>query len=551
MQSIRERGRARSIRSVAVEEAPMKTFRSSPRLAVLAAVALASSAQRTVLAQGLFGGGTDYPVGATPVGVAIGDFDRDGKLDLAVGNLGEASVSILLGDGNGGFSPATSIPTSQIVKQIEVADMNADGSPDIVLLTGLTVSVLLGDGAGGFGSPIYYSGGPYSGAVGVGDLDGDGYPDVALTWSNTIDVFLALLHGDGQGGLALMHTYNLTFPPWGVAMADFNGDGRLDVVVANGSDYSVSVLLGDGHGSLAFPLSFDAGTNPFRMAIGDLDGDANLDLAVLDQPTNSVAVLHGHGDGVFSSPAYYSVHSNARSIALGDFDGDGRPDLAVACSTGVDVLLANGSGGFDSAVSFGNASGWVAAGDLNRDGKPDLASVQINSNNVSVLLDQSAATFFSFCYGSDVAAEACPCGNAGGSGRGCQNSAASGGAQLSASGMTSPDSVVLAASGELPSVLSIFLQGDAAIVPVTFGDGLRCAGGHLKRLYAKNASAGSTSAPSAGDPSITSRSAALGDPIAPGSSRFYQVYYRDPVLTFCPSPSGNAWNVGNAVAIAW
>jgi len=86
---------------------------------------------------------------------------------------------------------------------------------------------------------------------------------------------------------------------------------------------------------------------------------------------------------------------------------------------------------------------------------------------------------------------------------------------------------------------------------VSFGDGLRCIASHLERLYVKSASAGSASAPQAGDPSITARSAALGDPIAPGSMRFYQVYYRDPVLSFCPPPAGNSWNVGNAIAIAW
>ncbi len=158
-----------------------------------------------------------------------------------------------------------------------------------------------------------------------------------------------------------------------------------------------------------------------------------------------------------------------------------------------------------------------------------------------------------FCFG-DGTGTACPCANSGSSGHGCQNSGGTGGAQLSASGTTNPDSIVLSAIGEMPTAYTIFLQGDAHLAnTMHFGDGLRCVGGLLKRLYARNASAGAIHAPDAslGEPSITARSAALGDPIAPGSTRFYQTYYRDPSPTFCPSPTGNTFNASNAVAITW
>jgi hypothetical protein len=166
---------------------------------------------------------------------------------------------------------------------------------------------------------------------------------------------------------------------------------------------------------------------------------------------------------------------------------------------------------------------------------------------------QESGAFSSFCFGDGSATIACPCSNTGSTGRGCDNSAATGGALLTASGSTSPDSVVLTSSHELPSVLSIFLQGDSSSTnpPFFFGDGLRCTAGHLKRLYSKNASGGTVSAPGPGDPSITARSAALGDTITPGSTRYYQVYYRDPVLSFCPSPQGNSWNVSGGIIINW
>jgi hypothetical protein len=153
-----------------------------------------------------------------------------------------------------------------------------------------------------------------------------------------------------------------------------------------------------------------------------------------------------------------------------------------------------------------------------------------------------------YCFGDTPA---CPCGNLGAPEHGCNNSAATGGALLASAGHTSPDTVVLASIHELPSALSIFLQGNATISPVPFGDGLRCAGGSLKRLYVKNASGGVVVAPSPGDPSITTRSAELGDTITPGSVRYYQTYYRDPSMTFCPAPTGNTWNVSNGVRIQW
>ena len=158
----------------------------------------------------------------------------------------------------------------------------------------------------------------------------------------------------------------------------------------------------------------------------------------------------------------------------------------------------------------------------------------------------------SFCAGDGSGAVACPCGNNGSPGRGCENSAGTGGAKLTVAGSTSPDTLVLTSSGELPTVLSIFLQGDQALAtPAVFGDGLRCVGGSLKRLYVENAVGGTVSAPGPGDPSVSQQSANLGDPIAPGSTRWYQVYYRDPVLGFCANPPGNAWNVSSGVVVLW
>jgi hypothetical protein len=129
-----------------------------------------------------------------------------------------------------------------------------------------------------------------------------------------------------------------------------------------------------------------------------------------------------------------------------------------------------------------------------------------------------------FCFG-DGSVATCPCANTGQPGHGCDNSASTGGALLAALGTTTPDELTLTQSGEWPQSLSFFMQGSASLgAPVAFGDGLRCVGGTLLRLYARIASAGTVRAPHVGDLSITERSAQLGDPIAAGSARFYQVY---------------------------
>lgn len=147
----------------------------------------------------------------------------------------------------------------------------------------------------------------------------------------------------------------------------------------------------------------------------------------------------------------------------------------------------------------------------------------------------------------------CPCANTGISGRGCDNSDRTGGSLLCITGTpsVSADTVLLTASAERATAFSLFLQGTTQIAPVIFGDGLRCTGGLLKRLYTRNAVAGTAQAPIAGELSVTARSAALGNPIGATESRWYQVYYRDPVTDFCPNPPGNTFNVSNAVRLDW
>jgi plastocyanin len=158
----------------------------------------------------------------------------------------------------------------------------------------------------------------------------------------------------------------------------------------------------------------------------------------------------------------------------------------------------------------------------------------------------------SFCAGDGTTATPCPCGNTGAAGKGCENSAGTGGARLVAHGSSGDDAVVLTSSGELSNALSIFLQGNATNANGTpFGDGVRCVAGSLKRIAVNNATNGEAYYPHPGEDSIGARSAALGDPIAPGSTRWYQTYYRDPNLAFCAAPTGSSFNVSNGITIVW
>jgi hypothetical protein len=205
-------------------------------------------------------------------------------------------------------------------------------------------------------------------------------------------------------------------------------------------------------------------------------------------------------------------------------------------------------------IGLVNLNGSVFAIQVSADGQrmavgSKSVHANISGNGGEVDLFGAATPFTTFCYGNRAVATPCPCGHSGYVGRGCQNSALTFGAQITANGSTSPDTVVLTSAGELPSSLSIFIQGQSTLPNGTvFGDGVRCINANLLRIGVHNAVGGTVSYPQSGDPSITARSAALGDPIMTGTSRYYQCYYRDPNLSFC---TGAGFNVSDAVQVAW
>jgi len=157
-----------------------------------------------------------------------------------------------------------------------------------------------------------------------------------------------------------------------------------------------------------------------------------------------------------------------------------------------------------------------------------------------------------FCFGDGTGA-ACPCSNSGQLSHGCENSSSTGGSVLTATGTASlsADTLQLTATGERPTPLSVVWQGSTAVGPLLYGDGHRCVGGVLKRLRIENAVGGIVTYPDGAETPIATRSAQLNDPISAGSRRYYQIGYRDPDPTFCPSPSGSTFNMSQGLAIVW
>jgi hypothetical protein len=357
------------------------------------AVANVSSNNVSILlgnGDGSFQQAVNYAAGSSPRSVAVGDFNGDGKLDLAVANSG---VSVLLGNGDGTFQTARNFPAGSTPLSVSVGDFNGDGKLDLAVANydhfgSGTVSVLLGNGDGSFGSARSFAAGTRPFSVAVGDFNGDGRPDLAVTNRDSDNVSVLVANGDGSFQQAV--NYAAGSSPRSVAVGDFDGDGLLDLAVANFGSDNVSVLLGNGDGTFQTAQSYAAGSHPWSVAVGDFNGDGLPDLAVAHTGSANVSVLLGNGDGSFQTARNFPAQGT-NSVAVGDFNGDGFLDLVTTGS----VLLGNGDGSFQAARNFptGSAPQSVAVGDFNGDGLLDLAVANNRSNDVSVLLGNGDGTF--------------------------------------------------------------------------------------------------------------------------------------------------------------
>jgi hypothetical protein len=382
---------------------------------------------------GSFQGVSAFAVGRSPDSIAVADLNGDGKPDLVVANRSDKTVSVLLGNGDGTFQNQKTFALGSSPFAVAVADVNGDGKPDILALGDYynkttksfpsTVSVLLGNGDGTFQAPHTFAVDPGANSLAVADVNGDGHPDIVtandtrnynsstgtFNYSSTVSVLL----GNGDGTFGSPKTFAAGGRPDGVAVADLNGDGKPDLVLANqfdpyyykssgyGVGNRVSVLLGNGDGTFGPEKTFPVGsefitslTTP--VVVADLDGDGKPDLIVENFGDYDVSVLLGNGDGTFQKQQTFPIGFDARALAVADFNGDGKPDLAVVNSYGVvSVLLGNGDGTFQprTTVAVGRSPYALAVADLNGDGKPDLVTANEGAGTVSVRLGNGDGTF--------------------------------------------------------------------------------------------------------------------------------------------------------------
>ena len=347
------------------------------------------------------------PVGTHPSMLSIADVNRDGNADILVANGGSGNLSVYLGDGKGGFSQPNGSPFSagQNPTDIGTGDFNGDGNLDIAIANhGVkSVTVLLGNGKGQYsfspGSPFSVESNPHPHGIAVADFNGDKKLDIAIdSWAEN-KVLVMFGKGDGAFQSPGVKIDVGKMPYQRLRTADVNEDGYADIVTSNFEGSSVSLLLTDGHGNFT-RKDFSVPPDPFGIAIADLNGDHHLDIAIshysgqgTDPSKNGLSVLFGAGRGDFAlakgSP--FSTGHYPGTLAAGDLNGDGIADVVVPNyedgTLTIYVCRPNAiTPAAYSPIRVGHTPHGVAIADLNHDGKGDVVVAEEEDNDVLVLL---------------------------------------------------------------------------------------------------------------------------------------------------------------------
>jgi uncharacterized protein (TIGR03437 family) len=355
--------------------------------------------------------------------LASADFNGDGFADLVLSQL-NGGVTAEIGKGDGTFQPAFTytLPPGIIPYVTLTADFNGDGKPDFAVLASgyepnspASIAIVLGDGAGRFQQPILTAAPLGASAMALGDFNGDGRLDVAvLTDQASTDVSqtkiteaITIFLGNGDGTFKSGGTYPAGPYATSIAAADFNGDGRLDLVVANNgtfaqkqADASLMLYVGRGDGTFGnatpLPALSGPGRAPANVIAADFNRDGKPDLAVTLTSESGylggIMILLGNGNGTFQGPTFYA--SDNINIGAVDLNGDGIPDLIASGGIGsTSYYLGAGDGTFRVSVALpgidGPVSGPPIVADFNHDGKPDIASTP--GNGIAVILNVTPA----------------------------------------------------------------------------------------------------------------------------------------------------------------
>ncbi len=539
------------------------------------------------------------------------DIDNDGDLDFFGDNKftnANGNHYLMLNDGTGHFTDVSTLIAAGngSTYEAEAGDLDGDDDVDLffVSLSGFQEGAVRNNLIGGsltFTNQTPLAGSVDDNEIALCDYDNDGDYDV-LVGSLGGHEYLYRNNGAFSFTDQSAQVQSVADSSLDCTFADLNNDGKYDILTAQGESgvFQNRFYRNTGTADTLPPIVLSHISPASAPATGPVVVHARIRDQVLDDGVNYVSASGAYvvetallsssvqiNAGGFS-PSVLNVSvgttvtwNNASGANQGvkstttpyTYDSgtvaNGGTYTFTFVSPGTYSYVSLPSGFVGSVVVSGTASSAIATysgGQIYRFRMNDTAGGQgvqlcyelrfrdwagnvrvTDSRCISLTAPGSA-----FCFGDGSLPTACPCANTGSAGNGCANSVNAAGAHLAVSGTTSPDTVVLHASGELPTALSIFLQGDASSPSgVVFGDGVRCVAGNLKRLYSHNAVSGSVSAPQGGDPVVSVQSANLGDVIPAGSTRVYQVYYRDPNLAFCANPPGNSWNVTNGWSIVW
>jgi hypothetical protein len=350
---------------------------------------------------GVFVAATAYVATYFLTSVTLGDFNGDGTLDVAAIGEDASPLAILAGEDGGTFAPPVfhrMIPNAPGLGGLDrfavaAGDFNGDGKVDLAVVTGMVsvqnLQILLGDGHGHFSvGKSYPVANGYSSEVTVADVNNDGIPDLVVSGNDEVEILL----GNGDGTFRIVSSYPADGTFLRLAVGDFNGDGRLDFTVANPDSSSVGIYLGLGDGTFTNAANYSVAFKPSSVAVADLNGDGKADLVVgvgpREDAAGEVQIFLGAGDGTFQTGTRFS---GFYAPLAADFDGDGKVDLAAIDIQGfMETLFGVGDGTFTNgiATNIGQGSEFFVVSDLNGDRAPDLVIPNNEGGEISVLLNQ-------------------------------------------------------------------------------------------------------------------------------------------------------------------
>jgi len=336
-------------------------------------------------------------VGARPSeALAAGDFNRDGKLDLAEADI---NLQIFLGNGDGTFQSPSNYLTGTGALYVAASDFNHDGKLDLAVADLNGLYILLGNGDGTFQTPVLYATACIPLFIYPGNFNADKNLDLLVNYSSGNCPYVSVFLGNGDGTFQQTPINSTpTMEPAAVGVGDFNRDGKLDIAVAQqfGTLSQVEIMLGNGRGTFSGGQIYTVGSFPTAVTTADFRNNGKLDLAVTTL-YGGTTILLGNGDGTFTQGGNLATPAGVWLLSA-DFNGDGKPDLAVteqSFPAGVNVLLGNGDGTFQAPTFYlaGTEANFVSSGDFNGDHKTDLLVTDYGPGDVVVLLNTGVASF--------------------------------------------------------------------------------------------------------------------------------------------------------------